>query len=571
MPPSSTFARLLTTLQRPAFTVGLLIGVMLLAAGLRLTDLDSNPPGLWQDEASTGLDAYLIWTTGQDRAGDAMPLISRSFGDYPLAGYRYLVAPIVGTLGLTIGHQRWVAAFFGLWMVLATYWAARQRLGPGPALGAALSGALAPTWLHFSRYGSEAILLPACLVTGWALIDFGRRPERRWGIWLGAVALGCSAYTYHAVKVFLPLWMLGFLIFQWPRIRGLWKHEKHHLIGPALLFTVLVLPSMQAALTLGGMARGRTVLAWYQFEGVALFRTIASNYLSYFDPSMLFVRGGPAVAQSIPGLGMWNMLELPLMLVGLSTLFKAPGHRRTAGFIIFWFLIGPLPGGLTYEAQNMGRAIAWLPAPQLISGWGLWVLMRWALRLLTSQVALHRRVIGGLTIVLTSAAWGVTIYAVYWCTLVRYPLVTERDWQFEITRAMHCALDKRTDEKLIVSPRFHVASVFARFHFADADKRAGKKIWQLGDRRKVRRGEIYLLPTRARLPEGVELCRVVHGPTQKVYAYVFGAHPEPESLRPVGGAKLKATSTFAKPKLDLRRLAAPPSGPPPNLRTAPSE
>src|SRR5262245_25566656 len=47
-----------------------LIAIILVAAAvLRMSGIGTNPPGLWQDEASTGFDAYLLWTTARDRAG----------------------------------------------------------------------------------------------------------------------------------------------------------------------------------------------------------------------------------------------------------------------------------------------------------------------------------------------------------------------------------------------------------------------------------------------------------------------------------------------------------------------
>lgn len=559
---SSAASRSQTIFEHRAFTGALLIALLGLAALLRLLDLETNPPGMWQDEVSTGLDAYLIWTTGEDRAGDFLPLISRSFGDYPLAGYRYLAAPVLGLLGPTPGNERLVAAVFGTGMVLCTFWVVARRLGRGPGLAAMLSATLAPTWVHFSRYGSEAILLPAFLVLGWALIDEGRDPRRRWAIWLGAASLAATAYTYHAVKLVLPVWMIGFVVFQWPLVKSLWRSARVHLVGPAILFVALVGPSVQAALTTSGKARAQTVLAWYQYSGVQLWRTMLSNYLTYFDPGMLFVRGGPAVAQSIPGLGMWNMVELPLIIIALATLFRVPARRRFAGFVLFWFLLGPLPGGITYETHNMGRAIAWLPAPQILAGWGLWVSLKWAYARVAEADA-QRRALGALTGLALLAAWGTTIYAVWWCTLVRYPKVTERDWQFEISRAMYCAREARIDERIVVSPRFQVANVFAKFHFAREDEAAGKPIWQMGERARVGAKEIYLFPARDRLPKGKEICRIVHGPTQKVYAYVFGP-PEPEAdetpAKPSRAAPPSVKGPRLRPKLDIGR---------PGLRTKP--
>src|ERR1035441_3366404 len=51
-----------------------LVLILLLAASLRLYHLASNPPGLFCDEASVGLDAYSILHTAHDSHGALLPL-----------------------------------------------------------------------------------------------------------------------------------------------------------------------------------------------------------------------------------------------------------------------------------------------------------------------------------------------------------------------------------------------------------------------------------------------------------------------------------------------------------------
>lgn len=497
--------------------------IMLLAALLRFPNLGDNPPGFWQDEASTGLDAWLLWNTGRDRAGELLPLIARSFGDYPLAGYRYLTAPVVGLFGPTIGNERLVAAIFGTLCVAAAGVIAWIEVDWRAGLGTLISAALCPTWLHFSRYGSEAILLPASLAIGWAAIAFARRTATWWTIWAGAASLGFALYTYHAVKLFMPLWMIGFLWLQWPFIRDLWTHgRKKHVIGPALLFTAIVLPSVILAFSDGGLARGRTVLAWYHFETDKVPRIIASNFLSYFDPGMLFIRGGPAAAQQIPGLGMWNAMDLVPMIVAFFVMVRTPALRRFSIFVAYWFLIGPLPGGVTYESHNMGRAIAWLPAPQIISGLGTGAMIAWGWHRFRETKVLDRAR-GALVLLFLAGGWLATSYGVYWCTLVRYPKIAQRDFQFDVSRGLRCAREKRKDEKLIVSHGFPVASVFAAFLLGDLDAEKGTPVWELGQRTAVAEGELYVFPARLPKPtQGSEVCRIVHLPTGQPAAYVYG-------------------------------------------------
>ncbi len=513
-------------------TVGwsLVVLFVLLGALVRGLHLDSNPPGLWQDEASTGLDAWHIWHTGHDRAQAFLPLISRSFGDYPLALYRYLDAPIVGLGGLTIANERAVASIFGVLFVIATSAVVRLCVGDRAAVAVALTGALCPTWIHFSRYGSEAILLPAFLTIGWLGIEFGvRRSSRSWAIWAGALALGLSAYTYHAVKLVLPIWMVAFLAYQYPHIRTMLAGRRWiHAVGPAVLFAVIVLPSAILAFTDDGQARGRTVLAWHHPSGGFVPYTIVKNYLSYFNLGLLFVRGGPTAAQSIPGLGIWNLVELPMMLAGFITAFRRPTTRRFFGFVLFWFLLGPLPGGVTYESENIGRAIAWLPAPQIFSAIGLVAAWEWAGRAFRSE-RIHERVLGGAAGLSIGLGWAVTAFMVFKLVLVDYPRVTEANWQFGITRAMQCALRHQTTERFIVSNLFRVPMIeFAQFHFAAAllEARHASDVWELGQRRTVGPNELYITPAHSPAPtSGSVVCTVVQKNDGRAVAFVYEHAP----------------------------------------------
>jgi len=521
----------------------LFLVVLVAGAWIRMSDLETNPPGFWQDEASTGLDAYLIWETGADRAGKFLPIISKSFGDYPLAGYRYLTAPIVGLAGLSIKNERLTAALFGFLMVLFAALAVRRTSNSKLAFFTLLSAAVCPTWIHFSRYGSEAILLPFFLVTGFALFELGKTQARY--LWLGSISLAASAYTYHAVKLVLPLWMIAFLIYQKPLLQKLWKDQKKHIFGPAILFAICVLPSVWMALTNEGMARGRTVLAWQHYSGWKLIRIILNNYLSYLDFGLLFVRGGPAVAQSIPGLGLWNLVELPFVLVGIYQVFQPSKYKRFYYFVLAWFLLGPLPGGVTYETENIGRVIAWLPAPQILCGIGMMSLYdRWEKFRAHPATSNHqiRKLITFSTALLFVAAWTATYAQVFYLTLVSYPLTTSRDWQFEISRSLQCAKSKRTDEQIIVAPNFQAVHTFAHFHLYDVKKKDGsdKRAWKIAHRRRVGQGELYVTPAKGSLPIGEKVCTI--DLKSRPMAYVFKAKEEEPTVKRPSPLKAKPKS-----------------------------
>jgi hypothetical protein len=553
----------------------LLVTAVFAAGWIRMVDLQSNPPGLWQDEASTGLDAYLIWTTGSDRAKSFLPLISKSFGDYPLAGYRYLTAPIVGLGGLSIGNERLTASIIGFLMVLLTAWLVRRTTHRHLAFFTLISAGICPTWIHFSRYGSEAILLPFCLVAGFALFERGKKQAGY--LWLGTLSLAASAYTYHAVKLVLPLWMVAFLIYHWPLIKKLWVRQKKHIIGPAILFALCVFPSVWMALTTEGMARGRTVLAWHHYSGWKLIRVVLNNYLSYLDFGLLFVRGGPAVAQSIPGLGLWNLIELPFVLVGIFQVFRPSPYRRFYFFVLAWFLLGPLPGGVTYETENIGRVIAWLPAPQILSAIGMTHLYHaWQKLREHQQTQYHgiKKSAAMLIAVLFVGGWVATYAQVFYLTLVSYPQTTKRDWQFEISRAMQCAKAKRKDEEIIVSPNFQAVHTFAHFHLYDVKSKENKTKpgWRIAQRRKVGAHELYVSPAKGAKPIGRKICTI--SLKSKPMAYVYAGktnkpplkHPKPSNTQTQ--ADMRPGRPF--PQLPIRTQAldkvAPVQGPKPQHR-----
>ena len=81
----------------------------------------------------------------------------------------------------------------------------------------------------FSRCGSEAILLPLFLLLGFALFEL----QRVYLLLFGAISLAASAYTYHAVKLVLPLWILGWLVFQRPLFENYGKTIKNICSVPA--------------------------------------------------------------------------------------------------------------------------------------------------------------------------------------------------------------------------------------------------------------------------------------------------------------------------------------------------
>ncbi|MCA9954843.1 MAG: hypothetical protein KC434_09005, partial [Anaerolineales bacterium] len=254
----------------------MLLLIVLLAAFLRLWQLEALPPGLYHDEAYNGLDAlslvqgktfpqfYEGWELyAQEAHGENPPEPTRwpiffegNYGREPL--HIYLMAFSVWLLGPTPFAIRLVPALSGVLAVLLTYFAAKELLNQPdgtvkrpvtanrspisnlqtytPLLAAFFLAILVPA-IHFSRFGLRAmVFVPVEMLT---VIFFWRgynrsqnplSPRHRRSANAATLSfltagffLGLGIYIYAAARLF-PLLFVLFVLFwawrDWPSLRA---------------------------------------------------------------------------------------------------------------------------------------------------------------------------------------------------------------------------------------------------------------------------------------------------------------------------------------------------------------
>ena len=183
------------------------LGLLCLGAVLRLLGLGFFPPGLNQDEASTGCDAWALLVSGMDRNGDSWPVLFTSWGSGQNALYAYVLLPLMALFGRSVTVLRLPAALLGT-LSLFLFWRMGRRHG-GPVMGLCALGLLAanPWHLLISRWALESNLLPFCLLLGAYFLDLalGGKP---WCLLPAAGALGLGLYAYGTAFLFLPLFLL---------------------------------------------------------------------------------------------------------------------------------------------------------------------------------------------------------------------------------------------------------------------------------------------------------------------------------------------------------------------------
>ena len=381
----------------------LLIGIIILAAVLRLWQLGNVPASPDWDEVALGYDAYSIIHTGRDEFGKFLPVVLRSFDDYKPALYAYLSIPSVLIFGLNVFAVRLPSAIFGIISVIATYFLVKELFPFGfkeqrsktqelLALLSALFMAISPWSIQFSRVAFESNVGNALNIL--TVLFFVRAFKNPWMLFLSAVFAGLSIYVYQSEKVFTPLLVLVLFLIYRKKILAI---NKKYIAFSVILGLIIVLPMVsyiinnrEALLRVKG-----TSIFSYQTEllktntkklerdlqnndklglildnrRIVYAKTIVAGYITHFDPNWLFITGDIS-RHHAPNMGLLYLFELPLILLGIYFLMFGNFDKKTKIFIFSWFLIAPIPASITTGVPHAVRTLNFLPTWQILSALG---------------------------------------------------------------------------------------------------------------------------------------------------------------------------------------------------------
>src|SRR3990167_476468 len=323
--------------------------ILVLAFILRFYKLGAVPLSMDWDENSNAYNAYSIFKTGRDEYGDFLPITNRSFDDYKPPLYMYLNIPAVAVFGLTPFAARLPSAVFGFLTVPVLYFLAKKlfensnlKLEIGnwkleiPEI-AMLFLAISPWHLQFSRVGFEATVGLFFAVAAITAFLYGL-VNKKWLI-LSALALGISAYSYHAERIFVPfLFVAAFIIWK----KEIWSVPKKYLVVFAVIAILIALPLVvlippRVILQRFEVTTGRPRLEdieksikfilqdqnlelrfgrYIHNRRFVIGQTWFGNYLSHFDFNFLFTKGDDNFRHHIENMGMVYLFQLPLILYG---------------------------------------------------------------------------------------------------------------------------------------------------------------------------------------------------------------------------------------------------------------
>lgn len=366
-----------------------LLGLLAFIFASYLLTLNKIPPGLTNDEADIGYEAYSISLTTRDQWGNFLPLQYFSgFGGTRLPFIVYWTVPFIKIFGLNTEAVR-IAGVSAAVLVLVGVWALIRKIYNNfLATTIVIILLLTPWFWGLTRTTNEAV--PALALTVWGIWFLIKGEEKPKFLLSASLLFGLSAYAYYSSQIFIPLF-LSMLLAGW---QWLYKEDLQSKIWAVLLFVILISPLLIKTINGGGSAvrLGQTAL----FGNVALvgelnvrrgdcqqwapslwckaiynkpsmwLSQIGANYLNHFSLAFLF-RDNWFVGILPPG-KLYYWVLLPGLFAALY--YLASGKIPKGWLWISWLVAAPVADSLTGDGHAI-RAFLMLPPIVVLSvlGW----------------------------------------------------------------------------------------------------------------------------------------------------------------------------------------------------------
>jgi len=128
------------------------IFILVLAGILRLYKIGETPAGLYIDEAAIGYNAYSMLRTGKDEFGMPFPILFRSFTDFKVGSYEYMLIPIYKIFGMSVLTTRIMTTFWAIiGIIVLTLLVKKYSGSTGLALICGLLLSVSPWHILFLR------------------------------------------------------------------------------------------------------------------------------------------------------------------------------------------------------------------------------------------------------------------------------------------------------------------------------------------------------------------------------------------------------------------------------------
>lgn len=381
----------------------LIIGVTLIAFGLRLWRIDIVPPG-WRDDEL--INSLVISQKVLD--GDWAVYYPDASGHEAL--YHALNAVMLELFGAGTFGIRWLSVILGTMTIPVTWLVGRFLFGSTVGLVAAAGLTLSFWSLMYSRIGLRHILVP--LLTAATVYFFwvgvtnpaskaGRQGASRSFLW-AAIFMGLGFYTYFASRG-LPLIFLAFCVYLWLAERTLFIQRWR---GFALMFGIAALMSLPLLITLSQQPENEARVAEL---AVPLVEASEGNLQPLWDHIRITLNmygsdGDGEWLYNIPHRPVFGPVGAIFFWMGVATaalIFLVMAIRRIrpeirfpvfpteqvaplhapAAFLLMWWLAAIAPAFISVPPASLGHTIMAQPAVFILAALPTGVIARWSHRM----------------------------------------------------------------------------------------------------------------------------------------------------------------------------------------------
>lgn len=341
-------------------------------------NIGTVPLGIFNDEASIGLNASMIERFQTDEFGRPWPLFFEAFGEYKNPLYIYGVSALLHVLPLSDVSLRGVSfLFFGITLTLWSLLALRVFRSPWTAVFTTAALAISPWLFTLSRVAFEAVSYVSIYVA--LLICIYLFFEKRRGGIAGGVVTGLLAglawYSYSTARLLIPLSILALFIAYLRRAR------RRSWFALALGLTAALIPALWLLATDPEVLLGRFSTLSYLYDPALSSWDKAGqffgHYLGYFSPDFHLLNGDGNLRHHT-GYGGMSYYGLYITMIAgvLLTLFR---FRKASPFSVFMLLelfFAPLAASLT-EGGHTIRVITMIIPIVYFSGINVdWLCLR---------------------------------------------------------------------------------------------------------------------------------------------------------------------------------------------------
>lgn len=473
----------------------LLLAIIFIALFLRIYKVDTIPPGLYQDEAAIGYNAYTILQKGTDEYGIKTPIFFKSFGDYKLPVYIYTTSASIAVFGRNDFAVRFPSIALGTLTVLVLYLFLKslfqldnnfdklykQKI---PLLAAFLL-AILPWSIHFSRGGFEANMALFLFMFGNLLLIYFLRNKKIIFLLGFSILMVSSIYTYHSYRIIAPLTFLLSIIYIF------WKmpKERKKIYLSFLTFSLLSFPIFIYSFSTQGSERFSSTSAFAELHVKTIYEKLISypalfikNYLSYFSFYFLFDHGDGIGRHQIANFGPLFKWQLPFLISGIYFLVRAKRESLIKNFIFILLLISPIAASFAAPSPHTLRSLSMsIPIVVLISFGILFIFQKLGKFAKPFMILLCMIVI-----------YEFFLYAHFY--YVHYPQLNALDWGggYAETVAKAQELSPKFDE-IIVDKNLDFAPIYLHFYEPNLVFKRVDVTWAKGESDKNKR-ILYIRP-----------------------------------------------------------------------------